>query len=583
MFNTRVSTVRDIKYLEILIIVALILVGATLRLWRLSELGLVHFDEGVYAISGLWERTPSEESLIYPKQILFSPPLFFFLVKASYWALGRASDTAANLVSVLIGTLSIPLMWGVTRRWFGYTAGVAAATLVAFSDFHIAYSRMVLTDITFGFFYLLSLASIHECFHRRSFYWAIMSGLTIGAAWNTKYHGWLLLLVALTVVVASVIFDRQNRTFLKRLTLCFLIMTVVSIICYLPWALYIQSQPSGYLSLMRYQRVYLSRDWLGNILRQMKSQLYFDGWMSRFSAAVAFILVLVIVRNRHLLKGSMACFIILLLAGVGLAFGGVSALAALGLLAILFVKVWDCYPRWLLLASIGIFFLLTPLYHPYTRLMIPLMLTIYIAAGVSIGRILSDFAINRVDSKNGLLGLLLKPILTVGVVLLGVIILTNGIRPTPRTWMVKNSLREAATSIARSLPMDDSVVLVHGEPAIAYYLRLYGYRAIPIDHPIDNPKVRPFFHQSAKEYFLVTGIYAEKRDPIAKARYEDLKKEQLSQIGVFPFQPNDVRLLDDYSPTRALGYRMNPTNEYDLHLYRINNAQDEYRRLPDLH
>ena len=59
--------------------VALILVGATLRLWRVSELGLVHFDEGVYAISGLWETAPSEETRIYPKQILFSPPLFFSL------------------------------------------------------------------------------------------------------------------------------------------------------------------------------------------------------------------------------------------------------------------------------------------------------------------------------------------------------------------------------------------------------------------------------------------------------------------------------------------------------------------------
>jgi 4-amino-4-deoxy-L-arabinose transferase-like glycosyltransferase len=552
--------------------VALILVGATLRLWRLSELGLVHFDEGVYAISGLWETTPSEEPRIYPKQILFSPPLFFSLVKASYWALGRASDTAANLVSVVVGTLSILLMWGITRRWFGYRAGVAAAALVAFSDFHIAYSRMVLTDITFGFFYLLSLASINESFHRKSFGWAIISGLTVGVAWNTKYHGWLLLLVALTTVVASVIFDTENRTFLKRLTICFLIMTVVSIICYLPWALYVQSQPGGYLSLTKYQRVFLSRDWLGNILHQMKAQLYFDGWMSRFSAAVAFILSLIAVRNRHLFTGSMIFFIILLLAGAGLAFGGASALAALSILAILFVKGWDCYPRWLLLASIGIFFLLTPLYHPYPRLTIPLMLTIYITAGVSIGKILLDLATNPLDSKNGLFGRLIKPIFAVGAVLFGIIILTNGIRPTPRTWIAKDSFREAAVSISRLLPKD-SVVLVHGEPAIVYYLRLYGYRAIPIDYPIDNPKVRPFFHQSAKEHFLVTGIYAEKRNPVSKACYENLKKKQLFQIGIFPVQPNDVRLLNDYYPTDALEYRMNPTNEYDLHLYRINNVK----------
>jgi predicted membrane-bound mannosyltransferase len=126
---------------EFWLIGVLVLLGTALRLWGLSRLGLVHFDEGVYAISGLWMITPSPEAQLYAKQILFSPPLYFSLVGASYWIFGKAFDQAAILVNGIIGGATIGVVWWVTRRWLGPGAGIAAAVLVAFGDFHILYSR----------------------------------------------------------------------------------------------------------------------------------------------------------------------------------------------------------------------------------------------------------------------------------------------------------------------------------------------------------------------------------------------------------------------------------------------------------
>lgn len=52
------------------------LVGGTLRLWSLRRLGLVHFDEGIYAIAGLVGLDPSV--------IPYAPPGFPFLIGLAY-------------------------------------------------------------------------------------------------------------------------------------------------------------------------------------------------------------------------------------------------------------------------------------------------------------------------------------------------------------------------------------------------------------------------------------------------------------------------------------------------------------------
>src|SRR5262245_37732592 len=143
----RIRLAIDLSRAEAWIITALILFGTASRAWRLSDLGLVHFDEGVYALSGLWSVTPFGEQQLYPKQVLFSPPLFPFLVGIAYWIQGEASDLTVVLINVSIGSATIALVWWITRRWFGAVAAISAAALVALSDFHIANSRMGLTDV----------------------------------------------------------------------------------------------------------------------------------------------------------------------------------------------------------------------------------------------------------------------------------------------------------------------------------------------------------------------------------------------------------------------------------------------------
>src|SRR5262249_26555556 len=103
---------------EVLVIVGFTLVGAILRLWSVSRLGLLHFAEGIYATSGLWIFSRNGLLGLAPLVIAYAPPGFTFLVGLSYLALG-AGDVPAILVSIASGALTVPAIAWLAGRTFG--------------------------------------------------------------------------------------------------------------------------------------------------------------------------------------------------------------------------------------------------------------------------------------------------------------------------------------------------------------------------------------------------------------------------------------------------------------------------------
>ena len=145
--------------------------------------------------------------------------MFFSLVGLAYYVFGGPSDIAAILINTILGTLTVGLVWWVGRSWFGPQTGIAAAALLAFSEYHIGLSRTALTDVAFGFFFLLALACVVVAFQRQSIGLSIVAGLMVGLAWNTKYHGWFALLIAGAALLPFAWYCRapgvsQRRSFL---------------------------------------------------------------------------------------------------------------------------------------------------------------------------------------------------------------------------------------------------------------------------------------------------------------------------------------------------------------------------------
>ena len=176
---------------EFAFVVAATAVGALIRIWALGRLGLVHFDEGVYAISGLWAINPQGFSGLEPMVVPYAPPGFPFLVGLAYKLLGP-SDVAAILVSVTTGVLAVPAAAWLARRTFGAGAGAAAAALTAASGFHVAFSRMALTDASFLLCWLVGLIVAQRFLERPAATTGVALGIAVGVAQLFKYSGWTL-------------------------------------------------------------------------------------------------------------------------------------------------------------------------------------------------------------------------------------------------------------------------------------------------------------------------------------------------------------------------------------------------------
>ena len=181
-----------------------------IRIWSLGRLGLVHFDEGIYALAGLWSLSPRGLHDLDPTYIAYSPPGFPVLVGLSYLWFG-ISDTSTILISIVCGTLTIPLVAWLSLRTFGRGTGAAAAALAAFAAAHVAFSRMALTDVSFLLAFLLAVGQGQRFLEHPTPGRAMILGLSVGVAQLFKYNGWISgLIVALALLIGQLMKRKEQ-------------------------------------------------------------------------------------------------------------------------------------------------------------------------------------------------------------------------------------------------------------------------------------------------------------------------------------------------------------------------------------
>jgi len=364
---------------EILVVVAFTLIGGVLRLWSPTRLGLVHFDEGIYALAGLWISSPHGLLGLDPTVIPYAPPGFPVLVGLSYLGLGVA-DLSAILVSVVFGTLTIPAAAWLARRSFGRGAGAAAAALAALSGAHIAFSRMALADASFLLFWLLAIGQGQRFLERPNFPRAVALGLAVGVAQLFKYNGWLSgVIVAMSAALWLVIDPGAGRWKRAAVTWgwgCGAVL--VAAIVYWPWFRFVEVH-GGYWALLSHHRSYLGgwSTWPGHLSVQLAQAKALSGgpaWLATGGLAAA--LGMSIVAGDYGSERRLVPRIVVELFCLGtlcvvphLAFG----VALIGIVtAIVLGGGTVAKPACVLGVCWVILLVLTPFYHPYARLWLPL-------------------------------------------------------------------------------------------------------------------------------------------------------------------------------------------------------------------
>jgi dolichyl-phosphate-mannose-protein mannosyltransferase len=399
-------------------LVALVfLTGAALRTAWPSRMAVEHFDEGVYA-SNVFFFSVGKGDERYPDQHLYAPPLLPLLIEFAMLVLGP-TNFAAMVPSLVAGSFTVPVVWWVGRRWFGPTAGLASATLVALNDVHILFSRTALTDVLLCFWLITAVYLFWEAQTTGSRLALFAAGVVTGLAWWTKYNGWLPLAIGMAGVVPWRVFGHSSGQRagqaprlntggrLRPLGAAIAKWAVIAVVAFLIWAPWLWSLQSkgGYAAVMDNHSGYLvgvSGWWNSSVWQNQKLRL-----MSGASTTVSFLAAWLLTTILHRWSGkrftwNLSAWGPVLLYGIAFtAFVGVTdevfgVLVILGPAGVVLAfrpqaAFPDVLPEslldralaaWLLTAWFSGLLLMTPCYTPYPRLMLPWLVSACFGVGI---------------------------------------------------------------------------------------------------------------------------------------------------------------------------------------------------------
>jgi 4-amino-4-deoxy-L-arabinose transferase-like glycosyltransferase len=196
-----------------------------------------HHDEALYAT---WARQISSGTDVWLTHTpVDKPPLFIYLTAGAMKLLGE-TQTAARLVSIFSGGLTVVVVFVLARKLYGTPPAIVAAWLVALSPFMILFTPTAFTD---SLLVLLILASAAAAAYRR----AGLAAVFLGLALATKQQALFFIPLILAILVISAY---SNRERIRAATMAGLIrFTIALLISLLPlflWELF-RGAPATFL------------------------------------------------------------------------------------------------------------------------------------------------------------------------------------------------------------------------------------------------------------------------------------------------------------------------------------------------
>ena len=553
---------------EIVLLAIIVLVGAGLRLVAMSRSAVEHFDEGVYA-SNLYFAAPE---FAYPQQRFYAPPLLPALIEAGMLA-GLPPNVAALLPAFLAGCGTIVALWWFGRSWFGPAVGLAAATLAALSEFHIAYSATALTDVLLGLWLILAVDAIARSLAREDFRWAIGAGLYTGLAWWTKYNGWLPL--AIEAAALPLLWLITQQSMVRKLG-CFAVTAAIALAVWSPYFLWLQSSGGyGPISANHAKYVVGLTGWLDSAGRQISAQYVMQGLLGPVSLGVSLVLV------RRLLSASPTSWLWSLWRDgsallAGLIFGlmltsfvvaGVAAGIgiAISLIALLRESKQNAQVQMRAVATCLIaawwlgLLLATPFYWPYPRLVLPWVLASWIGTAVCWHQAERHVDIgSNANQAPWRQGCLIAGMLFSGLCLIGSQV-PKDIEAAPASD--RRGLQRIAAEIRRLHPGQQRALYIAGEPGLFFQLAAAGE---PLIAPVQDIPASPATIDGRPiPTLLVLGPHAH-RDPQLQQQWA-AAKERWPLNQAHDYQPSEIVWLDLHDPRQPDPLDKNQLNRIEVY------------------
>jgi dolichyl-phosphate-mannose-protein mannosyltransferase len=562
---------------ESILLTLIIAAGVLMRLFALSRSAVEHFDEGVYA-SNIYFIGPE---YAYPQQRFYAPPLLPALIEAGMIA-GLPPNVAALLPSFLAGCGTIVAMWWFGRSWFGPAVGLSAATLLALSDFHIAFSAAALTDALLGLWLVLAVDAVGRSLANRrthegdeirdgtrislacasglcgDFRWAVGAGIYTGLAWWTKYNGWLPLAIeGAGLALLWLLVRPPVRQWINWLG-CFAVTCIVACVVWSSFFFSLQSQ-GGYGPIAANHAKYVVglAGWVDSAVQQISNQVAIGiGWSSL--GLILAIIVASLLQPKPL-KQSIWLIWTSLCAGIGilvLSDGfAIACGAAIGIVRM--VLAWNRTQKlnayWeretiavcLILAWWGGMVVSTPLYTPYARLALPCLLSACLAASLNWA---ASLPADDQEPAQYQVGNIWGCVVWIAIVAVWFSLLAALPHSDAKNLSTD---RRGLLQIAKEIRQTQSgqaarVVYVYGEPAL--YFQLRAAREDIVAPVQEVPRQAESIDGKAVPTFLVVGPHAQ-----GDAQFQQQWAEwqaRFELVKAFDYAPSAIVWLDLHDPRK---------------------------------
>ena len=262
------------------------------------------WDEGW----SLYFATADIPSMISRTAIDIHPPFYYLLLNG--WVLICGSTAASvRLLSALIGTLSVPLVFLLGRRLFGVRVGVIAGLTLAVAPFHIYYSQetrmyaLVTLLVVASMYLFVSLLERRSSAFPALVHWLLYVVVT-SLAMYTQYY-------AAFIPISQSIFLLIRIRRYKPLLLKWLGAQIALLFSYLPWLLYAGRKLVEYVATKLVKEsdmplglaAYVKQHLLAFSVGHVSDARAYLGWLAVIFIALAALGIVVYIRYRPQAEG----------------------------------------------------------------------------------------------------------------------------------------------------------------------------------------------------------------------------------------------------------------------------------------
>ncbi len=248
-------------------------VSSFLFFFRLGERPLRNPDEGRYAeiAKEMVERRDWVEPRLYGVDYLKKPPLFYWLIGASFSLFGF-TEWAARIVPAIFGVLGVLITFLFACRLFGMKTAFWSSTLLASNFWYLQVGRYLVTDMVFSFFVVTALCAFYlattEARHSRVY--AVVFYACVSFSFLTK--GFIGLIIPFITVFLYALSTRQLKRVFRRMR--WITGFAVSALIVAPWLVQIVKREPEFLSFFIFHEN-LARFFLKSFEHQQPWYFYF--------------------------------------------------------------------------------------------------------------------------------------------------------------------------------------------------------------------------------------------------------------------------------------------------------------------